>query len=171
MLRVARLAAAALVPALAACRPPPAARAADAGPPARTSAPPQPLLPFPAGWTVSTGADGLIRAVSPAGHPVLRAEVQRGLGLPTAATLRSGFVGGLRHLRPRSELVTESPGFIALRFVLTELDGGSPELESLLSATALGEDTLLCSTLRGATREELDVVLSACRSARSGSGR
>jgi hypothetical protein len=162
MLRVARLAAAALVPALAACRPPPAARAADAGPPARTSAPPQPLLPFPAGWTVSTGADGLIRAVSPAGHPVLRAEVQRGLGLPTAATLRSGFVGGLRHLRPRSELVTESPGFIALRFVLTELDGGSPEL---------GEDTLLCSTLRGATREELDVVLSACRSARSGSGR
>ncbi|HMK74360.1 MAG TPA: hypothetical protein VK454_13525, partial [Myxococcaceae bacterium] len=111
MLCIARLAAAALVAFLAACPPAPAPRTIDAGPPVRTSAPPQLLLPFPAGWTVSTGADGLIRAVSPDGRPVLRAEVQRGLGLPTAATLRSGFLGGLRHLQSRSELVTESPGF------------------------------------------------------------
>jgi len=168
MLRVARLAAAGLLLAWAGCRPAPASRAVDAGAPVRTSPPPQLSLPFPTGWTVSTGADGVIRAVSPDGHPVLRAEVERGLGLPTAATLRSGFVSGLRHLRPRSEVVTESAGFIALRFVLVESDGGPPELEALLSATALGEDTLLCATLRGATHQEVDAVLAACRSARSG---
>jgi hypothetical protein len=114
---------------------------------------------------VSTGADGVVRASSPRGQPVLRAEVQRGLGLPTPETLRRGFLGGLRHLRERTDSVTEAPGFIAVRFVLAEQDGGSPDTEALLSATAVGEDTFLCATLRGATHEELDAVLAACQSA------
>jgi hypothetical protein len=114
---------------------------------------------------VSTGADGVVRASSPRGQPVLRAEVQRGLGLPTAETLRRGFLGGVRHLRERTDSVTEAPGFNAMRFVLAEQDGGSPDTEALLSATAVGEDTFLCATLRGATHEELDAVLAACQSA------
>lgn len=120
---------------------------------------------LPADWVVSTGADGVVRASSPRGQPVLRAEVQRGVGLPTPATLRRGFLEGLRRLRPRTDSVIEAPGFIAMRFVLAEPDGGSPETEALLSATAIGEDTFLCATLRGATHEELDVVLAACQAA------
>jgi len=86
-------------------------------------------------------------------------------------TLRSGFLGGLSRLKERSSSVTEGPGFIAMRFALVEPDGGGPETEALLSATALGEDTLLCATLRGATREELDVVQAACQSATAPSSR
>ena len=96
---------------------------------------------------------------------MLRAELQRGLGLPTADTLRTGFLGGLRRLRERSESVTEAPGFIAVRFVLGEPDAGPSETEAMLAATALGEDTLLCASLRGATHEELDVAQTACEAA------
>jgi hypothetical protein len=140
----------------------------DAGSPSRPSAPPQVTLPFPPGWTVTTAPDGVLRATGPRGQVVLRAELQRGVGLPTPETLRSGFVSGLRHLQARSEMLTEAPGFIAVRFLLAEPDGGSPDVEALVSATGLGQDTLLCATLRGATREELDAVLSACRAAGSG---
>jgi hypothetical protein len=128
------------------------------------------VLALPSAWTVTPGADGVVRASSPRGQPVLRAEVERGVGLPTAATLRSGFVSGLRHLRRRSESVTERPGFIAMRFLLGDPDGGPQDSEALLSATLLGEDTLLCSTLRGATREELDAVLAACQGAVTDAG-
>jgi hypothetical protein len=114
---------------------------------------------------VNAGADGVVRASGPRGQPVLRAEVQRGVGLPTATTLRTGFLGGLSHLKERTERVSEAKGFIAMRFVLAEPDGGAPDTEALLSATELGEDTLLCATLRGATSEELDVVLAACQAA------
>jgi hypothetical protein len=123
------------------------------------------MLSLPSGWVVSTGADGVLRASGPRGQPVLRADVQRGVGLPTPATLRAGFLGGLRHLRARSDSLTEAPGFIAMRFVLGEPDGGAPDTEALLSATALGEDTLLCASLRGATHEELDAVQAACQAA------
>jgi hypothetical protein len=143
------------------------AKVQDAGPAPRPSAPPQVTLPFPAGWTVMTAPDGVLRATGPRGQVVLRGELERGVGLPTPDTLRAGFLGGLRHLRPRAETLTEAPGFIAVRFALGEPDGGAPDVEALLSATALGEDTLLCATLRGANREELDAVLSACQSARS----
>jgi len=117
--------------------------------------------------TLTAAADGTVRASSPRGQVVLRAELERGVGLPTAATLRSGFLGGLRRLRGRSESVVEAPGFVAMRFVLFDPDGGAGEPEALLSATALGEDTLLCSSLRGATPAELTVILAACQSARS----
>lgn len=143
----------------------PAVPVLDAGAQVRAAAVPQLPLNLPDSWVVNAGADGVVRASGPRGQPVLRAEVQRGVGLPTAVTLRTGFLGGLSHLKERSESVTESPGFIAMRFVLGEPDGGAPETEALLSATALGEDTLLCASLRGATREELDAVLSACQSA------
>ncbi|MGO9829372.1 MAG: hypothetical protein ACLPJH_04480 [Myxococcaceae bacterium] len=144
---------------------------ADAGLTAHPAAPPQISLNLPDGWVVATGADGVVRASSPRGQPVLRAELQRGLGLPTAATLRAGFLGGLQHLRERSESVAQQPGFIAVRFFLGEPDGGPVETEALLAATALGEDTLLCASLRGATAEELDVAQAACRSAGSAPGR
>jgi hypothetical protein len=160
-----RLAATALALAVAGCRPAPATPPLDAGPQVRAATPTQIALNLPQGWVVSTGADGVVRATSPRGQPVLRAEMQRGVGLPTASTLRTGFLGGLRHLRDRSDRTVESPGFIAMRFVLAEPDGGAPDTEALLSATALGEDTFLCATLRGATREELDAVQAACESA------
>jgi len=131
--------------------------------PARASTPPQISLNLPSGWVVTAGADGVVRASGPRGQPVLRAEVQRGVGLPTQATLRTGFLGGLRHLRERSESLVEAPGFIAVRFLLGEPDAGGAETEAMLAATALGEDTLLCASLRGATREELDVVQAACQ--------
>ncbi len=153
-------------PGATAVRPP-----ADAGLAAHLAAPPQISLDLPAGWVVATGADGVVRASSPRGQPVLRAELQRGLGLPTAATLRAGFLGGLQHLRERSESVAQRPGFIAVRFFLGEPDGGPVETEALLAATALGEDTLLCASLRGATAEELDVAQAACQSAGSAQGR
>jgi hypothetical protein len=43
-------------------------------------------------------------------------------------------------------------------------DAGS-EQEVFLSATALGSDTLLCASLRGATEATLDVIERVCRSA------
>ncbi len=137
----------------------------DAGAVARVATPPQITLNLPGSWAVTAGPDGVVRASSPRGQPVLRAEVQRGLGLPTADTLRTGFLGGLRHLRERSESVTEAPGFIALRFVLAEPDAGTSETEALLAATTLGEDTLLCASLRGATHQELDAAQTACQAA------
>jgi hypothetical protein len=112
----------------------------------------------------------VVRASSPRGQPVLRADVQRGVGLPTPETLRTGFLGGLRHLRERADSVTEAPGFIAMRFVLAEPDGGAGDSEALLSATALGEDTLLCASFRGATHEELDALQTACQGAGSAPG-
>ena len=112
-----------------------------------------------------------MRASGPRNQPVLRAELQRGLGLPTAETLRTGFLGGLRHLKERSESVTEARGFIAMRFVLAEPDAGASETEALLAATALGEDTLLCASLRGATREELDAAQAACQGAGNSTAR
>jgi hypothetical protein len=150
-----------------ACRPAPSLPAVvDAGPAARAATPsPQVQLSLPPGWVVNAGADGVVRASSPRGQPVLRAEVQRGVGLPTATTLRTGFLEGLRHLREHSESLSEHPGFIAMRFVLGEPDGGAVPTEALLAATALGEDTLLCASLRGATHEELDAVQAACQSA------
>jgi hypothetical protein len=167
------VAGAALALALLGCRPASPSAPLDAGAQAQTRAasPPPVALSLPAGWVVSTGADGVLRASSPHGQPVLRADVQRGVGLPTPATLRAGFLGGLRHLRSRSDSLTESPGFIAMRFVLSEPDGGAPDTEALLSATALGEDTLLCASLRGATHEELDVVQAACQAAGKAPGR
>jgi hypothetical protein len=143
----------------------------DAGAQPKAVAPSQVALSFSTGWVVNTGADGVVRATSPRGQPVLRAEVQRGVGLPTPSTLRSGFLGGLRHLRQRSDTVFEAPGFIAMRFLLSEPDAGGQDTEALLSATALGEDTLLCATLRGATREELDAVQGACQAAGNPTGR
>jgi hypothetical protein len=137
----------------------------DAGPSVRPSAEAQLPLTLPSRWVVNAGADGVVRASSPRGQPVLRAELQRGVGLPTVETLRQGFLGGLSQLKERSTSVTEAKGFIAVRFVLGERDGGAQETEALLSATALGEDTLLCATLRGATGEELDAVQAACQSA------
>ncbi len=143
----------------------------DAGAPAHPPAAPQITHNHPAARVVAAGADGVVRVSSPRGQPVLRAELQRGLGLPTAATLRAGFLGGLQHLRERSERVAESPGFIAVRFFLGEPDGGAVQTEALLAATALGEDTLLCASLRGATPEELDVAQAACQAAGSAPGR
>jgi hypothetical protein len=157
------VAAAVLILATLGCRPAGTALASlDAGLPPRASAPPPIALNLPSGWVVTAGADGVVRASGPRGQPVLRAEVQRGVGLPTQATLRTGFLGGLLHLRERSESLVEAPGFIAVRFVLAEPDAGA-DTEALLSATALGEDTLLCASLRGATHQELDVVQTACQ--------
>lgn len=163
----ARLFGAGLALLLSACRPPAPNAPPDAGLPPKVAASSQVALSFPSGWVENAGADGVVRASSPRGLQVLRAEVQRGVGLPTAATLRTGFLGGLRHLRERSDSVSEAPGFIAMRFVLGEPDAGGQDTEALLSATALGEDTLLCATLRGATREELDAVQAACQAAGS----
>jgi hypothetical protein len=162
-----RVAGAALALAALGCRPAPRGAPVDAGAPVqtRTAAPPAIVLNLPSGWVVNTAADGVVRASSPRGQPVLRADVQRGVGLPTAATLRTGFLDGLRHLRERSDRLTEAPGFVAMRFVLGEPDGGAPDTEALLSATALGEDTLLCASLPGASREELDLVQAACQAA------
>jgi hypothetical protein len=168
-----RAAGAALALAMLGCRPASSSAPLDAGVQAQTRAasPPPVGLILPAGWVVNTGADGVVRASSPRGQPVLRADVQRGVGLPTPETLRTGFLGGLRHLRSRSDRLTEAPGFIAMRFVLGEPDGGPPETEALLSATSLGEDTLLCASLRGATHEELDALQAACQAARNAPGR
>jgi hypothetical protein len=163
----ARLLGAALALMLVACRPAPRSAPVDAGLQPKSAVSSQVSLNFPPGWVENAGADGVVRASSPRGQPVLRAEVQRGVGLPTPATLRTGFLGGLRHLRERSDTVFEAPGFVAMRFLLSEPDGGAQDTEALLSATALGEDTLLCATLRGATREELDAVQAACQAAGS----
>jgi hypothetical protein len=167
------MAGAVLALAFLACRPASPGAPVDAGvPSAARPASPAPIpLSLPPGWVVSTGADGVLRASSPRGQPVLRADVQRGVGLPTPATLRTGFLGGLQHLRERSDSVTETARFIAMRFVLGEPDGGGPDTEALLCATALGEDTLLCASLRGATHEELDVVQAACQDAATAPGR
>jgi hypothetical protein len=168
---VAPLLAAALALSVVGCPAAPKVAPVDAGAAPKAAAPPAAALTLPTAWVVSTGADGVVRATSPRGQPVLRAEVQRGVGLPTEETLRTGFLGGLRHLRERSDRVVHAPGFIAMRFVLSEPDAGAEDTEALLSATALGEDTFLCASLRGATAEELDAVQAACQAVAAAPGR
>jgi len=126
---------------------------------------PSGLLQVPSGWTVVTGGDGTLRVSDSPAHLVLRAELRSGMGLPTPETLRSGFTEGLRRWRVHRAQTVEEPGYVAVRvFVAESADGGS-EQEVLLSATALGTDTLLCSSLRGASPSALDTIQQICRSA------
>ena len=96
----------------------------------------------------------------------MRAELRRGMGMPTAESMRSGFTEGLKRLRVHRSTVVETPGYVALRLYVGEpaADAGSDQ-EVYLSATSLGEDTLLCASMRGATAAELELAEHACRSA------
>ena len=123
-------------------------------------------LPLPPGWSVVTGGDGALRVVSGPGRTVVRAELRRGMGMPTAESMRSGFTEGLKRLRVHHSTVVETPGYVSLRLFVGEpaADAGSDQ-EVYLSATSLGEDTLLCASMRGATTAELDLAEHACRGA------
>jgi hypothetical protein len=87
------------------------------------------------------------------------------VGLPTAETIRSGFTEGLRKLRVRRSSATEEPGYVALNLVVGEPPDASVDEGVYLSATRLGDETLLCASVRGATTAELEVVERACRGA------
>jgi hypothetical protein len=144
--------------------PPPAAPPVeDAGPPA--GRPAGVHLPVPSGWTVVTGADGTLRVASAPGRVVLRAELRREVGLPTAETMRSGFTEGLKKLRVRRSSTTEEPGYVALNMVVGEPADASVDEAVYLSARRLGDETLLCASVRGATAAELEVAERACRRA------
>ena len=80
--------------------------------------------------------------------------------------MRSGFTEGLKRLRVHHSTVVETPGYVSLRLFVGEpaADAGSDQ-EVYLSATSLGEDTLLCASMRGATTAELDLAERACRGA------
>jgi len=126
---------------------------------------PSGLLQVPSGWSVVTGGDGTLRVSESPGHVVLRAEVRSGVGMPTPESLRSGFTEGLRRWRVRRSQTIDEPGFVAVRLVVSEpVDGGSDQ-EVLLSATALGADTLICASLRGASPATLDAIERICRGA------
>lgn len=141
--------------------PHPVAAREDGGP---AVARPSGLLQVPSGWSVVTAGDGTLR-VSESGHVVLRAEIRSGVGMPTPETLRSGFTEGLRRWRVRRTQSIDEPGFVAVRLVVTEPADGGPDQEVFLSATALGSDTLLCASLRGASPATLDAIERICRGA------
>lgn len=126
---------------------------------------PSGLLQVPSGWVVVTGGDGTLRVSDAPGHPVLRAELRSGVGLPTPETLRTGFTEGLRRWKVRKSEAVEEPGYVSVRLRVAEPGDAGTEQEVFLSATALGADTLLCASLRGATEAALDVIERACRSA------
>ena len=86
--------------------------------------------------------------------------------MPTAESIRSGFTEGLRRLRVHRSTAVETPGYVAVRLLVGEpaADAGSDQ-EVYLSATSLGEDTLLCASVRGATPAELELAEHACRGA------
>ena len=86
--------------------------------------------------------------------------------MPTAESMRSGFSEGLKRLRVHRSTVVEEPGYVAVHLFVGEpaADAGSDQ-EVYLAATSLGEDTLLCASVRGATPAELEVVEKACRGA------
>ena len=111
------------------------------------------------------GGDGTLRVSDTPGHPVLRAEIRSGMGMPTPETLRSGFTEGLRRWRVRKSQAVEEPGYVAVRLLVAEPGDGGTEQEVLLSATALGTDTLLCASLRGAPPSALDAIERVCRQA------
>jgi hypothetical protein len=119
----------------------------------------------PSGWTVVTGGDGTLRVSDSPGHAVLRAELRSGMGLPTPETLRSGFTDGLRRWKVRKSQAVEEPGYVSVRLQVAEPGDAGTEQEVLLSATALGTDTLLCASLRGASDEALDAIERICRNA------
>jgi hypothetical protein len=114
---------------------------------------------------VVTGGDGTLRVSDGPGHPVLRAELRSGMGLPTPETLRTGFTEGLRRWKVRKSEAAEEPGYVSVRLRVAEPGDAGSEQEVFLSATALGSDTLLCASLRGATEATLDVIERVCRSA------
>jgi hypothetical protein len=126
---------------------------------------PSGLLQVPSSWVVVTSGDGTLRVSDGPGHPVLRAELRSGMGLPTPETLRTGFTEGLRRWKVRKSEAVEEPGFVSVRLRVAEPGDAGSEQEVFLSATALGSDTLLCASLRGASEAALDVIERACRSA------
>jgi hypothetical protein len=126
---------------------------------------PSGLLQVPSGWTVVTAGDGTLRVSDSPGHAVLRAELRSGMGLPTPETMRSGFTEGLRRWKLRRSQSVEEPGYVSVRLVVAEPGDAGSEQEVLLSATALGTDTLLCASLRGASDAALEAIERICRSA------
>ena len=112
-----------------------------------------------------TGGDGTLRVSDSPGHPVLRAELRSGMGLPTPETLRSGFTEGLRRWRVRKSQAVEEPGYISVRLLVAEPGDAGGEQEVFLSATALGTDTLLCASLRGASDAVIDDIARICHGA------
>lgn|GEM_PF-370608 len=126
---------------------------------------PSGLLQVPSGWTVVTGGDGTLRVLDSPGHAVLRAELRSGMGLPTPETLRSGFTEGLRRWKLRKSQAVEEHGYVSVRLLVAEPGDAGSEQEVFLSATALGTDTLLCASLRGASDAVLDTIEDICRNA------
>jgi len=126
---------------------------------------PSGLLQVPSGWTVVTGGDGTLRVSDSPGHPVLRAELRSGMGLPTPETLRSGFAEGLRRWKLRKSQAVEESGFVSVRLVVAEPGDAGSEQDVFLSATSLGTDTLLCASLRGASDDALETIERICRAA------
>ena len=126
---------------------------------------PSGLLQVPSGWTVVTGGDGTLRVSDAPGHAVLRAELRSGMGLPTPETLRTGFAEGLHRWKVRKSQALEEPGYVSVRLLVTEPGDAGSEQQVFLSATALGTDTLLCASLRGASEAALDTIERACRNA------
>jgi len=112
-----------------------------------------------------TGGDGTLRVLDTPGHAVLRAELRSGMGLPTPETLRTGFGEGLRRWKVRKSEAVEEPGYVSVRLLVAEPGDAGTEQEVFLSATALGTDTLLCASLRGASDAALDVIEHVCRNA------
>ena len=87
------------------------------------------------------------------------------MGLPTPETLRSGFTEGLRRWKLRKSQAVEEPGYVSVRLVVSEPGDAGSEQDVFLSATALGTDTLLCASLRGASDAALETIARICRAA------
>ena len=87
------------------------------------------------------------------------------MGLPTPETLRSGFAEGLRRWKLRKSQAVEEPGYVSVRLVVAEPGDAGSEQAVFLSATALGTDTLLCASLRGASDAALETIERICRDA------
>lgn len=134
-------------------------------------------VPLPPGWAArATQQESLV--AGPAGRAVLRIALWSGgaRALPTPEALREGFEARSPLL---SATVIDSQGddrhSLLVLNVRSAVDGGASSAEwiTLLGATRLGEDVFLCSTVPGATEDEVKASAAACGalSRTEGSGR
>lgn len=120
-------------------------------------------VPLPEGWTAQPGGGSL--QVGPVGRPVLRIEPRPGAGsaLPEPKRLAASLEAELRHSRLVVEEERAAEDASILLYALNPLaDAGSPARPAMLGAKRVGEDLFLCSSIPGASRQEVELAAKAC---------